>query len=262
VITKSSQNNHERITTLSDFSPPPRTGHPQRARTAFALVGVTSVVGLAGLGIVLALSSNSAAVRGQATPSAPASFVVQAPTMGPETNPETTWLPGVIAGEAPGAQDAGEVPPVSPAPGDPAKQPAKHSDRRDSGHPVRSEFPTSRAPLPVLPPRMPGKKPDRPAPAAPAVPAARAPQGVAPASTPPGAARSSVPRPGSGEPRPEAPRPRPSSAVPGPALNAPEPRPGVAPQPGPSRLPDPCATYRDARRDYCYRVVAELTAGS
>jgi hypothetical protein len=270
-ITKSSRNNHERITTLSDFSPSPRTGHPQRARTALALVGVTSVVGLAGLGIVLALASNGDAVRGQVTPpAAPASFAVPAPA----TTPEGTWAPGVMAREAPGAQGAGVVPPdtVSQTPVDPEKQrddptkqpgdPVKPPDRRGSGHPGQSEFTPSRAPVPVLPPRMPGKKPDhkkpdQPTHAAPAVPGVRAPAGVAPAQTPPGAARSAVPRPG-----PEAPQPRPNPGEPRPGPEAPRPGPAsVAPQPGPSRLPDPCATYHDARRDYCYSVVADLTAG-
>src|SRR5262245_10345131 len=85
-ITKSSLNNYGRITTLSNFSPPPRPGPPQRARTALALAGVTTIIGLAGLGIVLALSSSAGVVRGQATPAAaPASFVVPGPATPPET---------------------------------------------------------------------------------------------------------------------------------------------------------------------------------
>ncbi|GII27212.1 hypothetical protein Pmi06nite_06540 [Planotetraspora mira] len=262
---------------MSDFSPPPRTGHPQRPRTALALMGVMSVVGLAGLGIVLALSSNGDVAHEPATPSAaPASFIVQAPTTPPETipeNPEATWAPGVVAGEAPGAQGAGEVPPDTISPTDPAEQPGapetrpgtppKHPDRRNPGHPGRNELPTSPAPRPVLPPRMPVEKP------APAAPAARAPREVTPAQAPPGAARSAAPQPG---PNPD--RPGPAPVQPGPNLVQPGPTPvqpgpnpvqpgptALAPRPGPSRLPDPCATYHDARRDYCYRVVADLTAG-
>ncbi|GAA4582045.1 hypothetical protein GCM10023194_15420 [Planotetraspora phitsanulokensis] len=260
---------------MSNFSPPPRPGPPQRARTALALAGVTTIIGLAGLGIVLALSSSAGVVRGQTTPAAaPASFVVPGPATPPETPeapdvPEATWAPGVIAGEAPGAQDAAELPPgaVNLAPDDPARQqgdPAKR--RRGSGHPGHGEFTPSRTPVPVVPPRMPGKKPARPTPAAPAAPGAGAPpgasRGVAQGVTqaPPGAARSSAPRPVPGEPGPQpgAPQLRPSSTASGPATAARQPE---APQPGPSRLPDPCATYHDARRDYCYRVVAQLTTG-